>query len=87
MNNFQHMGEEDGDKYRVQIERIKSNLTGSMDLFRLIGSMVEIYVPRFFDTMVAGSGGQQHYTPPPDQLPPPPGGRPSDDDTDPTLFR
>lgn len=82
MNNFQRMGAEDDDRYKPQIDRIKADLTGSMDLYRLIGSMVEIYVPRFFDTVVAGSGGQQFNPPPPNRMPPPPGGRPPEDDPD-----
>lgn len=56
-NNFQRLQEEDEERYKPAIDQIKSDLNGSMDLFRFIGNIVEIYVPRFFDMMVVTSGG------------------------------
>ena len=57
MNNFQRMEHDDGDNYQSAIEQVKSNLDGSMDLMRLIGNIVEVFVPRFFDTVIVSSGG------------------------------
>lgn len=57
MNSFKLLEQEDEERYKPTIDQIKSDLNGSMDLFRFIGNIVEIYVPRFFDMMVVTSGG------------------------------
>ncbi|MEZ4994036.1 MAG: hypothetical protein R2824_26660 [Saprospiraceae bacterium] len=56
-NNFQRLLMEDEERYKPEIDQLKKDLNGSMDLFRFIGNIVEIYVPRFFDMMVVTSGG------------------------------
>lgn len=75
MNNFQRLQQEDEERYKPEIDRIKADLNGSMDLFRFIGNIIEIYVPRFFDMMVVTSGGSQKKVRPPHEQPPPSTGR------------
>lgn len=71
MNNFQRLQQEDEERYKPEIDRIKADLNGSMDLFRFIGNIVEIYVPRFFDMMVVTSGGGRVKTSLPHEQAPP----------------
>lgn len=75
MNNFQRLQQEDEERYKPEIDRIKADLNGSMDLFRFIGNIIEVYVPRFFDMMVVTSGGIKQKTRPPHDQPPPSTGR------------
>lgn len=75
MNNFQRLQQEDEERYKPEIDRIKADLNGSMDLFRFIGNIVEIYVPRFFDMMVVTSGGGKVKTNNPNEQLPPSTGR------------
>lgn len=70
MNNFQRLQQEDEERYKPEIDQIKSDLNGSMDLFRFIGNIVEIYVPRFFDMMVVTSGGGKVKINAPHEQPP-----------------
>lgn len=56
-NNFQRLLMEDEERYKPEVDNIKEDLNGSMDLFRFIGNIVEIYLPRFFDMMVVTTGG------------------------------
>lgn len=75
LNNFQLLQQEDEERYKPEIDRIKADLNRSMDLFRFIGNIVEIYVPRFFDMMVVTSGGGPLQTNNPHEQGPPSGGR------------
>jgi len=75
MNNFQRLQQEDEERYKPNTDQIKSDLNGSMDLYRFIGNIVEMYVPRFFDMMVVTSGGSPGESQPPHEMPPPMGGR------------
>ena len=58
LNNFKRLQQEDEQRYKPAIDRIKADLNGSMDLYRFIGQIVEVYVPRFIDMVVMTSGGQ-----------------------------
>lgn len=75
MNNFQRLQQEDEERYKPEIDRIKADLNSNMDMFRFIGNIIEIYVPRFFDMMVVTSGGSKRKPPPPNDQPPPSTGR------------
>lgn len=74
-NNFKLLEQEDEERYKPTIDQIKSDLNGSMDLFRFIGQIIEIYVPRFFDMMVVTSGGGKLRTNAPHEQAPPSTGR------------
>lgn len=63
--------QEDEERYKPETDRIKADLNGSMELFRFIGNIVEVYVPRFFDMMaLTSSGGKLRTNTPHDHVPP-----------------
>lgn len=68
MNNFQRLFEEDGDRYKNHHETIRQNLLGTLGVFRFVGQIVEVYIPRVADMIVSFSGGNAPEDTP---LPPP----------------
>ncbi|MCB0608740.1 MAG: hypothetical protein H6562_02515 [Lewinellaceae bacterium] len=73
MNNFQRLFEEDGDRYKNHHETIRQNLLGTLGVFRFVGQIVEVYIPRVADMIVSFSGGnapEDTPLPPPHHEPP-----------------
>lgn len=83
-NNFQKLLMEDEERYKPEVDNIKEDLNGSMDLFRFIGNIVEIYLPRFFDMMVVTTGGSQAKKRMPHDGNSPAGGRDTETPSGPT---
>lgn len=57
MNNFQRIFEEDEELYKNHHETIRQNLMGTLGVFRFVGQIVEVYLPRVADMIVSFSGG------------------------------
>ncbi len=57
MNNFQRLFEEDEELYKNHHETIRQNLMGTLGVFRFVGQIVEVYLPRVADMIISFSGG------------------------------
>ena len=44
--------------------QVKQEVENSLDVLRLVGEIVEVYLPRFSDMLVNMLGGSQRETPP-----------------------
>ncbi len=73
-NNFKKLLEEDEQRYNERYDaRIRSNLTGSLGLFRFVGHMLDTFLPKIFDLFVVSLGGRiksndaRHDASPPSQ--------------------
>lgn len=57
-NSFKQLQEETEEKYQSPPESIKENLDGSFNLIKMVGQMVELYLPRVFEIFVHLTGGE-----------------------------
>ena len=55
INNFKKLEKLEVENLDQPIARIKNNVTGSLGLFRLIGDMIELFLPKIFGTFVSMS--------------------------------
>ena len=70
MNSFKDLEAEGIRAYQaVAGERVRRRLEGTMGTFRFIGQIVDIYLPRMVDTVIAMTGPTDE---PPPAAPPPP---------------
>lgn len=59
-NNFKQLYEEEERLYQANHHhKIRSNLWGTLGLFRLAGDLVDVFLPRVFDIFVMASGGNR----------------------------
>ena len=57
-NNFKQLYEEEERLYEANHDhKIRSNLWGTLGLFRLMGDLIDVFLPRVFDIFVMASGG------------------------------
>ncbi len=70
-NNFKRIQEEDEERYADRTSRVQNSLWQTLGVFKLMGDVVEIYLPKVFDVLIAASGGR------PESTDRPPGARPS----------
>lgn len=83
INNFKKLQEEEEQLYREQHEqRVKSGLVGSLSAFRLVGQMIDMYLPKIFSLFVIAAGGRVHHTPPARNTTTPPSQIINDDNKD-----
>lgn len=58
MNNFQKLMEEEEQNLGIQGQNnIHSNVWGTLGIFRFIGEIVDVYLPKVFDLLVVAAGG------------------------------
>lgn len=58
-NNFQKLMQEEEENYqRLQEDRVHSKVWGTLSLFRLVGDLVDVFVPRVVDVFVMVAGGR-----------------------------
>lgn len=64
VNNFKKLQEE---QERIYIERheqrVKAGLVNSLSSFRLVGQMIDIYLPKIFSLFVMATGGKTQQSP------------------------
>jgi hypothetical protein len=73
VNNFKRLQEEDERIYREKHEdKVLTSLLTSLNAFRLVGQMMEMYLPKIFDIFVIAVGGKVDGStpPPPGSIPP-----------------
>ncbi len=71
MNSFKDLEDEGIRAYQsVARERVRRRLEGTMGTFRFIGQIVDIYLPRMVDTVIAMAGPTEEL--PAAETPPPP---------------
>lgn len=59
MNNFQRLMEEEEKNSPQPPPFVQNNVEGSLDMFRFIGKIVEVYLPKFSDLLVNLVGGSE----------------------------
>ena len=79
-NNFQKLMHEEEENYEQRPnDQIHKSVWGTLSLFRLVGDLVDVFIPRAMDifVMVAGGrGGGEEEKPTVPPLPPSQGNRP-----------
>jgi hypothetical protein len=60
VNNFKKIQEEDEAKYQQHphLKKVQSGLWQTLGIFKFIGYLVEVYIPRVVDLFVVAVGGQ-----------------------------
>lgn len=58
-NNFKELEKQQLEEYPHSPPEIENNVKGSMRLFRFMGDIVELYLPRVFDLLLSLSGGER----------------------------
>lgn len=59
INNFKRLHEEEEELYLKKYdEKIRGNLFQSLSMFRLVGQIVEMYLPKMFEMIVVAAGGR-----------------------------
>lgn len=59
MNNFQRLMEEEERKAPKAPPFVENNVEGTLGMFRFIGQIVEVYLPRFSNILVNLVGGSE----------------------------
>jgi len=59
VNNFKELEKMEVEDMDQPISRIKNNVTGSLGLFRLVGDMMELFMPKVFGLFVSMSQQQK----------------------------
>ncbi len=63
-NNFQRLSDENiTPRAKDQIEKTTKEIDASVSFVKMIGNIVEMYLPRVFDVFMMMSGAQQRGTP------------------------
>jgi len=58
-NNFKRLYEDEENAYEVKHhQKIRANVLGTLGLFRLVGDLVDVFLPRVMDIFVMASGGR-----------------------------
>ena len=57
INNFKELERQNEKEYGTPPEHVRDNILGSLSLFKFIGDILELYLPRVFSLMVRMSGG------------------------------
>lgn len=72
INNFKRLQEEEERAYAERHEqRVKSGLLDSLNAFRLVGQIIDMYLPKIFSLFVIATGGKvQHPPARPTSIPP-----------------
>lgn len=63
INNFKKLESLEVENMDLPISRIKNNVTGSLGLFRLVGDMIELFLPKIFGTFVSMSQSKDSNNP------------------------
>ena len=59
INNFKRLEEEGEQVYKEQHEeRVKSGILQSLNAFRLVGHVVDMYLPKIFNLFIVAAGGK-----------------------------
>ncbi len=58
-NNFKRLEEEEFNNMPEPPAEIQNNIVGQVNLFRFIGDIIELYLPKVVDLFVQMSGGDQ----------------------------
>ncbi len=59
INNFKRLQEEEEENYRRRHnDKVLRDLLSSLSTFRLVGQMVEMYLPKIFELFVVAMGGR-----------------------------
>ena len=59
INNFKKLERQEVENMDQSLSRIKNNVTGSLGLFRLVGDVVELFLPKIFGLFVSMSKPQE----------------------------
>ncbi len=58
-NNFQKLMNEEEERYLQQEnEPVRAKVWGTLDLFRLVGDMTDLFLPRAMDVFIMVAGGR-----------------------------
>ena len=63
MNNFQQLLNDDAGGFDGCGDRVYKRVTGTLDTFRFLGEVVDIYFPKMVDTLIVMSGGSEEDDP------------------------
>ncbi|MDX1940484.1 MAG: hypothetical protein SFU99_08025 [Saprospiraceae bacterium] len=59
INNFKRLQEEEEIVYREQHdEKVRAGLLSSLGMFRFVGQVVDMYLPKLFDLLIMAAGGK-----------------------------
>lgn len=62
-NNFKQLYEEEEYTYRENHQhKIRTNIWGTLGLFRLVGDLIEVFLPRVMDVFVMASDARDETT-------------------------
>lgn len=65
LNNFERLLEQDAQNFDpVQKAQIHSRISSSFESLRLIGQLVDVYVPKMVDVLIVASGGDMEVPSP-----------------------
>ncbi len=72
INNFKKLQEEEEKIYiERHEERVRTGLLSSLGVFRFVGQVVDMYLPKVFDLLVLAMGGRSQEPPPRTRTTPP----------------
>lgn len=64
VNNFKRLEEEGEEIYRQQHEdRVKAGILTSLNAFRLVGHVIDMYLPKIFNLFIVAAGGKVSESP------------------------
>lgn len=59
INNFKRLEEEGEQVYKEQHEkRVKAGILNSLNAFRLVGHVIDMYLPKIFNLFIVAAGGK-----------------------------
>ncbi|MBK7871142.1 MAG: hypothetical protein IPJ74_10905 [Saprospiraceae bacterium] len=59
INNFKRLQEEEEVVYKERHEeKVRSGLLNSLGMFRFVGQVVDMYLPKLFDLLIMAAGGK-----------------------------
>ena len=69
MNNFQELEKKKLDAYPDSMNRIKRRVDGSMDIYKFVGNIFDLYFPKIVGFMTALLGGDSNSSVPKSKYP------------------
>lgn len=57
-NNFKKLMEEDEADFAERSARVQNSLWQTLGVFKLMGEVVDIFLPKVFDVLIAAAGGK-----------------------------
>jgi hypothetical protein len=64
VNNFKRLQEENEEIYKKQHEeRVKGGILSSLSAFRMVGHVLDMYLPKIFNLFIVAAGGKVSESP------------------------